>query len=122
MPAHEHVCLECGTPLPRRVGVEVVDGDLKEFKGRSAAKKTKRSELADLPKGLVYAQLMSVMIERGRSTGWLAHAFREIYSTWPRGMDGIEPMEPSFEIRQFVKHKDIRYAMARRAEASHGAA
>jgi superfamily II DNA or RNA helicase len=123
MPAHENVCLECGTPLPRRVDVEVVDGELREFGGRKDKPKQKRGELAELPKADVYGQLLSISIERGRSSGWVAYTYRDIFGVWPRGVDGAQPQEPSYAVRQFVRHKDIRWAKSRRnVEVVDGAA
>ncbi len=112
MPVGERVCGECGHVMPVREPVSVEDGTLTEFKGKGKPKR-KKDALAELPKAEVYAQLLFVQAERGRSSGWVAHAYREIYDVWPRGMDQVLPKEPTWEIRQFVRAKDIRYAKGR---------
>src|SRR5690606_14544956 len=101
MPVGERVCGECGHVMPVRQPVVTADGSLSEWKGK--AKRTKRGVLASLPKHEIYAELMSIQIERGRSSGWLAHAYREIYGVWPRGMDLVVPRPASFAVRQFVR-------------------
>lgn len=115
MPVGERVCGECGHVLPVREAARTADGDLVEFKGKKGKPKRKKDALAELPKAEVYAQLLSIQIERSRSSGWLAHAYKEIFEVWPRGMDNVLPKPASWEIRQFVRAKDIRYAKSRKS-------
>lgn len=115
MPVGDRVCGECGHELPKRE-VKTEDGDLVEFSGKKP--KRKKDALAELPKAEVYAQLRSIQLERNRSDGWLAHAYKEIFEVWPRGMQYVAPKPASWEIRQFVRAKDIRFAKSRKAVAA----
>lgn len=119
MPVCERVCHECGTELPK-AHLEAAEGSLSEFKGKAKAPKRKKGEKAtDVLRAMgresVFSQLTAVMLERQRSTGWRSHAYREIFETWPRGMDHLGPEAPTYEVRQFVRSKDIRFAKARRS-------
>lgn len=119
MPVGERVCGECGHELPKARSLRTADGELAEITGKAKPKR-KKDGLAALPKADVYAQLRTIQLERHRSDGWLAHAYREIFDVWPRGMDRVMPKPPSWEIRQFVRAKDIRFAKSRKpAEAAH---
>jgi len=107
-------CGGCGYEWPVLVNVDVADGSLVAFGGKG---KTKREGLAEWPKQRVYGELLSIRMERGRSSGWLAHAYREIYGVWPRNMQEL-PLPPSLEIRNFVRAKDIRYAKSVNVEVA----
>lgn len=124
VPAGERSCGECGYVWPVREHVETVDGELVQFTGKGKGKpKRKRDALAELPKAEVYGQLLSISLERRRSRGWVAHAYRDIFEVWPRGMDLVPPRPVSPEIRSFVRHKDIAYAKGRaKGEVAHGTA
>lgn len=116
MPVGERVCGECGHVMPVPDPARTADGDLVEFKGKAKPKR-KKDALAELPKADVFAQLKFIQIERKRTDGWCAHAYREIFDVWPRGMDSVLPKEPTWEVRQFVRAKDIRFAKSRKAAA-----
>lgn len=120
--SEDRECSSCGHRWPLVAPVDVRSGDLVEFNGRAPAQ-GKRQAIADRPKRDVYAELLTIQIERDRSEGWVAHTFRSIYGVWPRGMVGVLPRPASSEVRDFVKHKDIVWAKSRKpAEVSHGAA
>lgn len=130
MAATERVCGECGAELPRPQ-LESSEGSLEEFTGAKPRPKRKRGEKATdvlraMGKEEVFAQLTAVMIDRQRSTGWRAHAYREIFDAWPRNLDHLQPSPVvSYEVAQFVRAKDIRYAKSRAkaaSEVTHGAA
>lgn len=112
MPVGERVCCECGHELPKREPVHSCDGELSEFKGKAKPKR-KVDLLAERPRTEVYAGLLTIQAERGRSDGWTAHAYKEIYGVWPRNLRDVLPKEPSWDLRQWVRAKDIRYAKGR---------
>lgn len=124
MPVGNVSCLECGTPLPRRIDVHTIEGDLTEFTGKRAkSKKTKGNVLAELPKSDIYGQLRTLALERGHSDGWIAHKYRAIYGVWPRGVQDSPPVEPCFALRQFIRHQNIAWAKShKKPEAAHVAA
>lgn len=120
MPVGERACLECGTPLPRRIDVFTVEGELAEFGGkRGKGKRPKHEALAQLPKADLYAQILSI----AKSSGHAANLYRDATGVWPRGVSHVRPAEPSFAVRQFVKHRNIAFVKSRKhTEAPHGTA
>lgn len=116
MPVGNAACLECGTPLPRRIDVHTVEGDLSEFTGkRKGKKKSSGNVLAELPKADVYGQLRTLARERGHSAGWIAHKYKSIYGVWPKGVLDAPPIEPCFALRQFIRHQNIAWAKSRKS-------
>lgn len=112
-------CPSCGSAMPRGKSVDVVDGELREIGTAPAAD----SDLRKRPAREVYAELLALALERQRSSGWVAHTYRDIFGTWPRGMDGVAPLDASIGVRSFVRAKARAFAAARkREEAAHGAA
>lgn len=121
MPAGERACLACGHEMPRPI-IETVEGELVEFgSNKKREPKRKVDALADRPKAEVYGELLSIQIERKRSPGWLGHTYREIFGVWPRGMADVQPRPASWEVAQFVRSKDIRFARSRKSEATNAA-
>jgi superfamily II DNA or RNA helicase len=92
IPASARACPACGEALGRVNTVETVDGTLVEFK---AKKKVPMSE-----KQAFYSELLGMAQERGFADGWVAHKYRERFSTWPRGLDRV-PKPPSKVVRDF---------------------
>ena len=50
----------------------------------------------------VYAGLLWVQRDRNYNRGWIGHAFRELYGTWPRPRDEGAPMRPSSEFEEWL--------------------
>lgn len=95
-------CPSCGHVRKPVAGVETVDGELIEITGK--------------PKGLTreekqawWSGLLTIAAKRGRTRGWAAHTYREKTGVWPKGLADW-PGEPSPEVWNFVKFKDIRWA------------
>lgn len=100
-------CPSCGFTPVRQSEIEFEDGELVEV-----APKQGKPTMAD--KQRWYSELLSIRNQRGRSAGWLAHAYRDKFGVWPRGMDE-RAATPSPEVLGFVKSKDIRFAKRRGA-------
>jgi superfamily II DNA or RNA helicase len=101
--AHDVVeCPNCGFKPERQNTVEVKPGALVQIAG-----KNRSFDRAEKQKW--YSGLLHVAQVRGRKSGWAAHAFREKFGDWPRGLVR-EPEAPSAEVENFVRFKDIRYA------------
>lgn len=118
-------CPCCGAAQLRTANVSERDGELSEFAPGSKKARRKSGEpviefLRRLPKGELHAQLKAIASERGRSAGWVAHKFREVWETWPRGFDREAESEPSSTLRSWVRSRDIAWAKAqpRREEAA----
>lgn len=95
-------CPSCGHVRKPVAGVETVDGELIEITGK--------------PKGLTreekqawWSGLLTIAAKRGRTRGWAAHTYLEKTGVWPKGLADW-PGEPSPEMWNFVKFKDIRWA------------
>lgn len=120
IPAGTRECPSCGHEIKRRI-IEETHGELVELGGRRGSKAPSATEaIKALGKESVYAQLNWIAMERGRSPGWVAHTYRDIFGVWPRGQRGLR--EPSALVLSFVRSKDIRWAKRRKAEGESHAA
>jgi superfamily II DNA or RNA helicase len=107
-PPGVHVCPVCGFAPERQSNVETREGELvKVARQRKADKFEKQS---------AYSQLIHIADERGYSDGWVSHKYRALFGVWPRGLDS-RPIEPTPEMRSWVKSQAIRFA--KRKEAGH---
>jgi hypothetical protein len=81
--------------------VEVVEGSLRKLARHDKVEKQ-----------AVYSQLLHIAAQRNRRHGWVVYTYRDIFGVWPRGM--IErSSEPTEELANWIKHRDIRYARRR---------
>lgn len=101
-------CPSCGFKPERQSEIEFEEGELVEV-----APKQAKPTMAD--KQRWYSELLSIRNQRGRSAGWLAHAYRDKFGVWPRGLEE-RSATPSPEVLGFVKAKDIRFAKRREAK------
>lgn len=124
IPAGVSHCLSCGQPRPMAVFDEG-EGFLTEFRASkfSASSKvqTVKDVIAAMGKDRVYAQLQAIQIERGRSSGWTAHAYRDVFGVWPRNVDRYATEPPDPVLRSWVRSKDIAYAKRNGGGARHAA-
>jgi DNA repair protein RadD len=112
IPALMRECPCCGTVQPPRTGVQVNDGDLEEIgSGRSGS--SVRAQIAADGKSAVYGQLMWFAEERGRSHGWAAHTYKDIFGVWPRGLPKYAGHEPTPLMRSWLRSRDIAFAKAK---------
>lgn len=95
-------CPACGFAPERQSEIEFEEGELVEVKPKAA--KADKQEF--------YSQLRAIAISRGRSSGWVAHAYRDKFKVWPRGLED-SVREPTPEVLSWVKAKDIRFAKRR---------
>ena len=101
-----HKCPACGFAPERKSDVVTREGDLELVKKSKAGK---------LPKQEVYSQLKAVAAAKGYSDGWVSNKYREYFGVWPRGLRDA-CMEPSIEIKNWLKHLQIRFAKSREAQ------
>jgi superfamily II DNA or RNA helicase len=108
-------CPCCGAVQRRASNVAEKAGELAELK--PGAKKAKRKSgepviefLRGLDKSDLYAQLAYIADERGRSSGWVAHKYREVHDVWPTRVDRERRTEPSNTLRNWVRSRDIAWA------------
>lgn len=105
-PPRSSQCPSCGFKPERQAGgPEFEDGELVEI----APKPAKADKFTREQKQAWYSQLVQVAKDRNRSSGWVAHSFRERFKVWPRGLSD-HPLPPSPEVIGWVRAKDIRWA------------
>jgi hypothetical protein len=56
----------------------------------------------------VYAGLLWVQQDRNYARGWVGHAFREIFGTWPRPQDKGAPAQPPVELEAWISARPKR--------------
>lgn len=119
-PAGVKECPNCGHVRKPRIGVDNVDGELSELtRNRKARRKGESAadSLARMGKQQIYSQLLSIRAEKGAASGWAAHKYREIFGVFPRNL--IETRsEPSFELRSFIRSRDIAWAKSKKREVA----
>jgi superfamily II DNA or RNA helicase len=110
-----HKCPACGFAPERREDVEVVNGELREIKASPIdAKKRNRLETGQ-QKSDFYAGLLGYAKDRGYSSGWASHKYRERYGVWPNAYKGVGAQPPGPEVLGFIKHMNIRHAKSKAA-------
>jgi len=95
------VCPTCGFQPRQPHQIEEREGSLRKLARNSMVEKQD-----------VYSQLLAIADEKGRRHGWVAHTYRDIFGVWPRKMVERQAA-PSTELRNWIKHRDIRYAKRR---------
>jgi superfamily II DNA or RNA helicase len=105
-----HTCPVCGFEAEKQSAVEVQDGELVLLDKR----KTKATKM---DKQAFYSQLLAIASTKGYREGWISHKYREYFGVWPRGLDDVVA-EPGVEVKNFLKHLQIRHAKAGGAHAA----
>jgi superfamily II DNA or RNA helicase len=100
-------CPHCGF-LPRRPAQYVphVAGDL----GLVTGGKAKAISYTLTERARWHGMLAAIAAERGYARGWVAHKYREKFGAWPAWGSAPEPIEPSPEVRAWVRSRIIAYA------------
>jgi superfamily II DNA or RNA helicase len=96
-------CPFCGHERKPIAGVETADGVLVEINGKKPPKPT----MAE--KQLWFSAFLFIARKRGYKDGWASQKYRQKYDVWPKGIERM-PTEPTQEIYNWVKAKQIAYA------------
>lgn len=116
-------CPACGAVARRAVHIQQEAGELVEM-GKERAKRQKdppiHQQLQNEGKDAIMGQLRYVASERGRSEGWVAHAFRAIFDVWPNNYKNSLLRAPSAMLLGWLRSRDIAYARARQSERARG--
>ncbi len=108
-------CRHCGF-LPQRPPQAVVfrDGDL-----ALVDRQRRTAEAISDPGERVrwHAELLYIARERGRKPGWVGHAFKAKFGTFPPWGADPPPIEATPEVRAWVRSRDIAYAKAKERAA-----
>jgi DNA repair protein RadD len=104
-------CGHCGF-LPQRPprSITFQDGDLAEIsRDRHINRDLHDPELRDR----WHAMLTAIAAERGYQRGWIAHKFKEKFGAWPPWGAQPQPIDPTPEVRSWVRSRAIAYAKSR---------
>jgi DNA repair protein RadD len=103
-------CPHCGFFPQRRPDLIIFrEGELSRVNRR-----TRRSASACDPNERMrwHGMLTHIAGQRGYKPGWIARKFKEKFGMWPP-VGGVTPIEPSREVKSWVRSRDIAYAKAR---------
>jgi DNA repair protein RadD len=50
---------------------------------------------------------------KGYADGWKSHKFKSKFGIFPRGMDGLGPIEPDAKFLNYLKYQNIRWAKSK---------
>jgi DNA repair protein RadD len=106
-------CGHCGF-LPQRPprAISFEDGDLAEIgRDRRTTPNIYDPELRNRWHGM----LVHIATERGYKPGWTAYKYKEKFNAWPPWGARPEPIEPTPEVRSWVRSRQIAYAKSRNA-------
>ena len=103
-PKGRRICPDCGRG--GNVEIEILPGELVEV--RSSGKTNPA-----LDRQLWYSGLLSIADFTQKQEGWAAHKFKEKFKEFPNGLARIRT-EPTKEIQNFVRSRQISWAHSRR--------
>jgi DNA repair protein RadD len=105
-------CWSCGW-IPKRRGreVEFRDGEL----GLVVGGRARGTEYDPEVRRQWHAMLIGAAIERGKKPGWAYHLYKDKFGTHPATWPPPAAVEPSAEVRSYVRSRMIAFAKARRA-------
>lgn len=107
-PAKVHTCPNCGFAPKPVVDYKPRAGELVEI----SAKRREVAAAEVAAKNMWRAMVVWIAKERGYSHGWVCHKFKEKFGHWPP-YASVEPIEPSPEVRSWVRSRMIAYAKSR---------
>lgn len=94
-----HQCPVCSFAPEKQHGVKTKDGELVLLKRKPAK----------LGKQEFYSQLIAIAAAKGYLEGWVKYKYHEYFGVWPQGLEDVAA-EPSNEVKNFLKHLQIRDA------------
>lgn len=102
-PVGIHECPQCHFAPERQTEVEATDDKLVRIEKVDSAEKQRW-----------YAMLLHHSRAKGYSDGWAAHKYKEKFGVWPHRKSDVIPMEPSDDVRGYIKHLQIKQAKSKR--------
>jgi superfamily II DNA or RNA helicase len=104
-------CPHCGFLPPKKpVEFRVSEGELGLVdRNRKALAPTYDAET----RRTWHAMLIHVAQERGYKSGWAAHKYKEKFNDWPARFTVPQPIEPTREVLNWVRSRNIAYAKSR---------
>ena len=99
-------CPNCGFKPEPRKGPEHADGQLIELRP-GAKKRSKAMAWVDQkPKAILYGELKTYALEKGRNPKWADHAYHELHGAWPNAYMGAPPMPVSYEVDTWIRSRN----------------
>jgi DNA repair protein RadD len=122
-PSHERECVGCGAPFPIRTVVEVVEGSLIEISGTAPRGKHKPKTITEqvkaMGKGHVYAQLIQLGIDKGKShldaVKYAKALYRKLFNDWPGGLPQSRTERPAPALIEFARNSARAHYMSQQA-------
>jgi superfamily II DNA or RNA helicase len=105
-------CPHCGhVPVKKGKYVESRSGDLMEVRMEKRRTAKKREFTMD-EKRQWFRELCGHAMNKKKGQGWVAHTYKAKFGVWPNSFspDRDGPIEPSGEVRGFIRHRNIAYA------------
>ncbi len=106
-PAKAPKCPACGFKPEKQSDIQCEAGELVEMTPLRA--KAKSDE-----KAFVFGQLRVYGRRKGHKPGWAANQFRERFGVWPDRHKGAPDVEPTPEILNWIKSRQIAFAHRRK--------
>ena len=111
-------CYNCGwePAPPRGRDVDIAEGELGLVEGG----RVKPAVYDDAARQQWLAMLSWIAAERGYKPGWVAHKYKEKFGTFPPwdSVHQVTPVEPTPEVRSWVRSRMIAYAKSSKARAA----
>jgi superfamily II DNA or RNA helicase len=120
MPVGTTICPNCGAERKPQNFIVEQNGELVEYTedGRRVGSRMASDPTPD-QKRYVYAQILGYAEETGKSDGWVAHTYRDMFGVWPRGMRGVRAEPCLTKVRNFIRAKAKAYWESKQREAGH---
>lgn len=110
------VCQNCGHEFPHTT-VETADGELTELVPGQRHKAAGKREYTMAEKREWFGMLLCYARRHDYADGWASHKYREKFDVWPADKRGVPVIEPSWEVEQWIKYRQIVYAKRQKEEA-----
>lgn len=107
-PGNSDVCAHCGMVRVRRNDVTVMPGEMVELASAKSQDKYSSDYMENFYKGLI-----GLFRSQNKNEGRAFHLYREKFGKNPPWKK--EPIEPSIEVINFVRSKNIAFAKSRKA-------
>jgi DNA repair protein RadD len=112
LPPRARECPACGAEIFAATEVAERDGELVELGSHLSGSVSDRHSQECAKKDLWHGALVKIAKQKGYARGWAAHKYREKFGAWP-SMAYPPEREPTVEILNWVRSRNIAYAKAR---------
>jgi DNA repair protein RadD len=108
-------CVHCGwMPAPCARDRDFMEGEL----GLVVNGRANGAQYDHTTRRHWHGMLKQIAEEHGYKPGWIAHKYKEKFGVWPAWGLSPEPIEPTPEVRAWVRSRQIAYAKAQEKRAA----